>query len=113
MLAAATYYVNHSGRNQLVGGYTSVSTALFTFIGILGYHILQQLKHTKLWNKMPKLKVGYLKKTNTKEAVNQLNNCMDDPAESVNLDQLREPWLEDLLQHTHSSSCMITTFSSI
>ena len=103
MLAAATYYVNHSGRNQLAVGYTSVSTALFTFIGILGYHILQQLKHTKLWNKMPKLKVGYLKKTNTKEAVNQLNNCMDDPAESVNLDQLREPWLEHLLQPTHSS----------
>ena len=52
---------------------------------------------------MPKLKVGYLKKTNTKEAVNQLNNRMDGPAESVNLDQLREPWLEDLLQPAHSS----------
>ena len=103
MLAAATYYVNHSGGNQLAVGYTSVSTALFTSIGILGYHIFQQLKHTKLWNKMPKLKVCFLKKTNTKEAVNQLNNCMNGPAESVNLDQLREPWLEDLLQPTHSS----------
>ena len=103
MLAAATYYVNHSGGNQLAVGYISVSTALFTSIGILGYHIFQQLKHTKLWNKMPKLKVCFLKKTNTKEAVNQLNNCMNGPAESVNLDQLREPWLEDLLQPTHSS----------
>ena len=41
MLAAATYYVNHSGGNKLAVGYTSVSVALLTFIGILAYHIFQ------------------------------------------------------------------------
>ena len=102
ILGAATYYVNHSGGNQLAVGYTSVIIALATFIGILFYHIFQQVRHTKLWKKVPKLNLK-LNKLNTKQAVNNLNNPVNDPAESVNLDQLREPWLEDLLQPIHSS----------
>ena len=103
ILGAATYYVSHSGGNQLAVGYTSVSIALVTFIGILCYHIFQQLRHTKLWKKMPKPNLQLKKKLNTKQAVNNLNNPTNDPTESMNLDQLREPWLEDLLQPTHSS----------
>ena len=103
ILGAATYYVNHSGGNQLTVGYTSVIIAFATFIGILVYHIFQQLRHTKLWKKVPKLNLEFKKKLNTKQAVNNLNNPINDPTESVNLDQLREPWLEDLLQPTHSS----------
>jgi len=99
ILATATYHVNHSGGNQLAVGYTSVSITLGTFIGILSYHIFQQVRHTKLWKKVPKLNLK-LKKLNTKKTV---NNSVNDPAESVHLDQLREPWLEDLLQPTHSS----------
>ena len=99
ILGAATYYVNRSGGNQIAVGYTSVIIALATFIGILCYHIFQQLRHTKLWKKVPKLSLELKKKLNTKQAVNNLN----DPTESVNLDRLREPWLEDLLQPTHSS----------
>ena len=99
ILVGATYYVNHSGGNQLAVGYTSVIIALVTFIGILFYHIFQQLRHTKLWKKVPKLNL----KLNTKQVENNLNNPVNDPAESMNLDQLREPWLEDLLQPTHSS----------
>ena len=99
ILGAATYYVNRSGGNQIAVGYTSVIIALTTFIGILCYHIFQQLRHTKLWKKVPKLSLEPKKKLNTKQAVNNLN----DPTESVNLDRLREPWLEDLLQPTHSS----------
>ena len=102
ILAAATYHVKVSKGNQLAVGYTSVSIALGTFIVILTYHIFQQLKHTKLWKKMPKLNFEF-NKLNTKQAVNNLNNPINDPTESVNLDQLREPWLEDLLQPTHSS----------
>ena len=102
ILAAATYYVNHSGGNQLAVGYTSVIIALAMFIGILAYHIFQEVRHTKLWKKMPKLNLKF-NKLNTKQVVNNLNNPLNDPAESVNLDQLREPWLEDLLQPTHSS----------
>ena len=55
ILAAATSYVDRSQGAQLAVGYTSVSIALATFIGILAYHIFQQLRHTKLWKKVPKL----------------------------------------------------------
>ena len=74
-----------------------------TFTCILGYHISQQLRHTKVWKKVPKLNVDLLKKTNTKKVVNELNNCIEDPTGSANLDQLRESLLEDLLQPIHSS----------
>ena len=97
ILGATTYYVNHSGGNQLAVGYTSVIISFATFIGILAYQIFQQLRHTKLWKKVPKLNLELIK-MNTKQAVNNLNNPTN-----VNLDQLREPWLEDLLQPTHSS----------
>ena len=102
ILAAATFFVNHSGGNQLAVGYTSVIIALATFIGILAYHIFQQLRHTKLWKKVPKLNLKF-NKLNTKQVVNNLNNPINDLIESTNIDQLREPWLEDLLQPTHSS----------
>ena len=85
ILGATTYYVNHSGGNQLAVGYTSVIMALATFIGILAYHVFQQLRHTKLWKKVPNLNLGFKKKLNTKQAVNNLNNPMNDPTESVNL----------------------------
>ena len=68
-------------------GYISV------IIAFLNYHIFQQLRHTKLWLKLPKLNLE-TNKLNTKQTL------INDP---VNLDQLREPWLEDLLQPTHSS----------
>ena len=97
ILAAATYHVKLSKGNQLAVGYTSMSIALVTFITILIYHIFLQVRHNKLWKKVPKL-IPKFNKLNTKQAVN--NN---DPTESVNLDQLREPWLEDLLDPTHST----------
>ena len=39
ILVGATSYVNHSGGNQLAVGYTSVSIALGTFIGILVFQL--------------------------------------------------------------------------
>ena len=99
ILAASTYHVKVSEGNKLAVGYTSVSITLGTLIVILFYHIFQQLRHTKLWKKVPKLNLKF-NKLNTKQGE---NNPINDPAESVNLDQLREPWLEDLLQPTHSS----------
>ena len=102
ILVGATYYINNSKGSKFAVGYMSVTIAFVTFIGILVYHIFQQLRHTKLWKKMPKLNLK-LNKVKNKQAVNNLNNPINDPTESVNLDQLREPWLEDLLQPTHSS----------
>ena len=86
LLAAATYYVNNSKGNKLAVGYTSVIIALMKFIGILAYHIFQQLRHKELWKKVPNLNLDF---KNTKD--NDLNNPVNDPTESVNLDQLREP----------------------
>ena len=39
ILAAATFFVNHSGGSQLAVGYTSVSIALATFFGILAFQL--------------------------------------------------------------------------
>ena len=55
ILAAPTYHVKQSEGDQLAVGYTSVSITLVTFISIFTYHIFQQVRHTKLWKKVPKL----------------------------------------------------------
>ena len=106
IVAAVTMYtrsLNRSGENRLSHhevGYTSVSIALITFIGILVYHIFQQLRHTKLWKKVPKLNLK-LNKLNIKQAVNDLINHPEDPCEAtpnttvtyteIDLDKLRSP----------------------
>ena len=101
VLVGATYCVKLSGGNQLAVGYTSVSLALATFTGILAFHIFQQVRHTKLWKKVPKLNFK-VKKLSMKEAENiNLENSTNN-AKAANFDQLREPWLEDLLLPTHS-----------
>ena len=103
ILAAATYHVKLSRGNQLAVGYTSVSIALAIFTGILTYHIFQQLRHTKLWKKVPKVNLEFKKlnkKLNTKQ--DNLKNFAEDSTESGNFDQLREPLLEELPKPTHS-----------
>ena len=98
-LSVTTYHVKLSEGNQLAVGYTSVSVAFATFIGILAYHLFQ---HTNLRKKAPKLnwKLKKLnKKTNTKQALDNSTDSIDDLTES---DQLREPLLDDLPQPTHS-----------
>ena len=101
VLGAATYYVDQTNGNKLAVGYTSVVIALVTFIAILAYHMFQQLRQTKLWKKVPKLKLGF-KELNNKQAKDNLNNPIKNP-KGVDFDQLREPWLEDLLPPTHSA----------
>ena len=59
ILVGATYHINHSEGNQLAAGYISASIAFVTFIGILAFHIFQQLRHTKLWKKVPKLNLKF------------------------------------------------------
>ena len=103
MLVGTTYYVKFSEGSQLAVGYTSFSIALVTFIAILAYHIFQQVRHTKLWEKIPKLNLKKLnKKLNTKQTEDNLDNpiAIDDVTKSVNLNQLCEPYLEDLLDPT-------------
>ena len=44
MFAVATQYVLQSGGSQALVSYTSVGIALFTFVGIIIYHIYTQIK---------------------------------------------------------------------
>ena len=53
-----------------------------------------------LWKKVPKLNLEF-KKLNMKEAENNNVNANNNPM-IENFDQLREPWLEDLILPTHS-----------
>ena len=111
VLSVATYHVQLSGGNQLAVGYTSVSIAFATFIGILAYHIFQQVRHTKLWKKMPKLNMKLRfkelnkklnKKLSTKQTEENINNLTNNLTESGKFDQLRESLLDDLPQPTYS-----------
>ena len=70
VLNVATYHVQLSGGNQLVVGYTSVSIAL---IQILASQIFQQLRHNKLWKKIPEPNLKF-KKLNTNKAEDNMNN---------------------------------------
>ena len=113
ILAAASMFINiihvqdhkiHE-ENKLAVGYTSAFIAFVTFIGILAYHIFQQVRQTKLWKKMPKLKLEFKKlnkKLNTEQAEDSMNNFAEDSTESGNFNQLREPLLADPPQPTHS-----------
>ena len=116
ILVGTTMYINiitannRSGEDQLAVSYTSVTIALVTFIAILAYHIFQQLRHTKLWKKVPKLnmKLRFKKmnaKLNKKLSTNEaedMNNVTNDLTESGKCNQLREPLLDDLPKPTHS-----------
>ena len=104
ILTAVTMYTNclatdiSADRNykQLAVWYTSVSIALITFIVIFAYHIFQQLRHTKLCKKIPKLKL-------TDKKVSFQQDANDNPTsvaatnypEVEHFTRLREPLLED------------------
>ena len=46
ILAIATLYINSAGGNQNAVAFTSISIAFATFIGIVIYHLIQQIKDT-------------------------------------------------------------------
>ena len=92
ILVWATSYAKLSGGNQLAVGYTSVSIAIATFIGILVYHTFQQLRHTKLWKKVPKLNLKF----NGRNIMQAVNKPADNLAAEADFSRLREPLLEDL-----------------
>ena len=94
ILVGATYHISHLRGNQLAVGYTAVSITLLTFLGILAYHILQQLRHFKLCKRFCKLNLQF-KGPNIKQAGNDLNNPTANPIKDTDFDQLREPLLED------------------
>ena len=53
ILSLATLYIRSAGGNQNAVTFTSISIAFATFIGIVTYHFIQQIKHTPtLWRKV-------------------------------------------------------------
>ena len=91
IIAASTIYINASNGNQLAVGYTSISIAFATFIGIFIYNILQQVNHTKLCKKV-NMKFS---KLSFKRAVNNVNKPVNNLMEDADYNQVREPLLED------------------
>ena len=95
ILVGATCYVKLTKGNQLAAGYTSISIAFATFLGILAYHIFLRLRDTKLCKKIFKLE-----RPNIIQNVNDLNlqagnNFVDDPRQNDDTDRLRESLLDD------------------
>ena len=102
ILAVATYHVEHSKGNQLAVGYTSVSIALVTFIGIVAYHTLVQLRYIKLLKK-PNLNFWFNRK-DIKQPANISNNQMGNSTmEEADFDQLRESLLDDQPQPSYGA----------
>ena len=91
ILVGATYHVSRSGGNQLAVGYTSVSIALVTFVCILTYHVVKQMRCTKLCNKVPKLNLDLNFMLTGNGPQNPVNNI----SKTENYNQLRESLLED------------------
>ena len=79
VLVFATYHIKLTGGDQFAVGYISVTIALATFISILAHHIFQQLRHTKLWKKVPKLNLE-LKKLNNKLKTKQTEDNPNNPS---------------------------------
>ena len=77
ILTGASYHIRLTKGNQNAATFTSVSIALTTFTGIVIYHCIQQMKATKLWQRMLSLKHAY--------AVKQvcINSGPEDPPDAV------------------------------
>ena len=107
ILAGATLYnVNHSRKDQSAW-YISVSLAFVTFIGILTYHIFQQLRQTKLWKKVPKLnlKLNKLSVKQTLNAVNPLVHLWEEKQKPNDQEHKREETSNSNVTHTEVDLC--------
>ena len=52
ILSLASFYIRSTGGNQKAATSTSVSIAFATFIGIVIYHSIEQIKGTRLWRRL-------------------------------------------------------------
>ena len=100
ILVGATSYVNHTKGNQLAVGYTSVSIAFATFIGILGFQLANvtgitpylKRKCTALKTTMIKIRDGETE-TESDTYTNSLPHRLINPVEY-------EPLLQTPLENT-------------
>ena len=52
IFSVASLYVRSTGGNQNAAEFTSVGIAFATFIGIVIYHSVEQIKGTRLWRRL-------------------------------------------------------------
>ena len=52
ILAVAILYIRPSGGSQNAATFTSVGISFATFVGIVVYHSVQQIKGTRLWRRV-------------------------------------------------------------
>ena len=90
ILAAATFFVNNSGGEQLAVGYTSVSIALATFMGILAFQLTGITQYLKR------------KCTTSKVAIRNLQKAEVEPSSPTGSlsDRLNNPEEYELSCHT-------------
>ena len=107
ILVGATYHINQSEGNQLAAGYISVSLAFVTFIGVLTYHIFQQLRQTKLWKTVPKLNLEFNKLSvkQTLNAVNPLVHLWEEKQKPNDQEHKREETSNSNVTHTEVDLC--------
>ena len=104
VLALGTFYVQLTGGNQTALAFTSVSIAFSMFAGEVTYRSFLKLQGTKLWGKLPDLKVWYrcfdCKKTS--ETVDDAETVSN--VEAVRADQAGGSTFVNLFLSLHDTS---------
>ena len=95
ILVGSTMFVNHSGGNQLAAGYTSVTIALVTFIGIVAFQLADVTGVAQC------LKRKYIDLKNHRMANRHLGAEVESESDTDSLpDRLINPNQYELLPHT-------------
>ena len=68
LLSLASYHVKVEGGNQAAVAYISVAIAFLTFLGIMAYHIVQQVMDFRVWRNTVQPKLCRLQDTQRRQA---------------------------------------------
>ncbi len=107
VLATTTLYINLAGGNQEAVTYTSVAIAAGTFVGIVVYHTVVQVRNTEMWKKQKfnfrsfcqspfsRNKSRDLLLNNSTDLESTLDSAIIPKSVPSTFIELREPLLED------------------
>ena len=110
VLATTTLYINLAGGNQEAATYTSVAIAAVTFVGIVIYHAVMQVRNTEVWKKIAKHTIDFrtiyrspFSRRKSRDLLadisTDIESTLDSAARPITVPstfvELREPLLED------------------
>ena len=110
VLATTTLYINLAGGNQEAATYTSVAIAAVTFIGIVIYHAVMQVRNTEVCKKIAKHTIDFrtiyrspFSRRKSRDLLadisTDIESTLDSAARPITVPstfvELREPLLED------------------